>query len=99
MAQELERVIPQAVVKTNHTLEDGTRLNDFRRVLYDRVIPFATGAIKELHLQQRMTDFKHAALQKEHEILLEAHDKLKEEMAMLRNVVSKMLDRMKADVA
>jgi hypothetical protein len=99
VAQELERVIPQAVVKTNHTLDNGVRVTDFRRVLYDRVIPFATGAIKELHLQQHLSDLKHAALKKEHEILLEAHDKLKEEVAALRGAVIHLLDRIKAEIS
>lgn len=99
VAQELERVLPQAVVKTNHTLEDGTHVTDFRRVLYDRVIPFTTGAIKELHLQQRLGDLKHAALKKEHEILKEAHDKLRDEMTALRGVVIRLMDKIKAEIS
>lgn len=95
VAQELERVIPQAVVRTNHTLENGTLVSDFRRVLYDRVIPFTTGAIKELHIQQHVTELKHAALKKEHEILLAAHDKLTEEVATLRQAVLHLLDKIR----
>jgi hypothetical protein len=99
VAQELEQVIPQAVVKTNHTLEDGTQLTDFRRVLYDRVIPFAAGAIKELHIQQHLTELKHSALKKEHEILLAAHSKLQEEVNSLRHAVVHLLDKIKTEIS
>lgn len=98
VAQELERVIPQAVHRSNWTTPDGTLLRDFRRVLYDRVVPFTTGAIRELHLQQKLDRLKHAALEEEHELLSKAHAKLQEEVATLRSVVRSLVDHIKARV-
>lgn len=99
VAQELERVFPQAVVNTNHTLDNGVHLTDFRRVLYDRVIPLTTGAIKQLHIQQHLTEMKHEILKKEHEILTAAHEQLQKEVATLRQAVMHLLDRIKAEIA
>lgn len=95
LAQELERVLPQAVTRSNFTLGDGTPLQDFRRILYDRVIPFATGAIKELHLQQKLSTLKHEALKEEHELLLKAHTKLHDEVDMLRGMVAHLITKIK----
>lgn len=47
IAQELERVLPQAVRQVNQTLGD-RRLTDFRRIQYERVVPMLVGAIQEL---------------------------------------------------
>lgn len=95
IAQELERILPQAVTRSNFTLGDGTPLQDFRRILYDRVIPFATGAIKELHLQQKLSTLKHEALKEEHELLLKAHNKLHDEVDMLRGMVAHLITKIK----
>lgn len=98
IAQDLERVLPQAVTRSNFTLGDGTPLQDFRRILYDRVIPFAAGAIKELHLQQRLAKLKHEALAEEHELLLKAHAKLTDEVSILRGMVAHLITKIKETV-
>lgn len=98
LAQELEKVLPQAVTRSNFTLGDGTPLQDFRRILYDRVIPFATGAIKELHLQQRLADLKHEALKEEHTLLLKAHAKMQDEVAILKGMVAHLITKIKEAV-
>lgn len=98
LAQELERILPQAVTKSNFTLIDGTPFKDFRRILYDRVIPFATGAIRELHLQQRLANLKHEALKEEHTLLLKAHSKLNDEVAMLKGMVAHLIHKIKESV-
>lgn len=95
VAQELERVLPQAVHRSNNT---ALGLTDFRRVLYDRVIPFTTGAIRELHLRQKLDRFKHAALEEEHELLKKAHASLQEEVATLRHAVMSLIHDIKERV-
>jgi hypothetical protein len=98
LAQELEKILPQAVTRSNFTLGDGTPLRDFRRILYDRVIPFATGAIKELHLQQRLANLKHEALKEEHELLIKAHTKMQDEVAILKGMVAHLITKIKEAV-
>lgn len=87
VAQELERVLPQVVSTTNYTL-DGIHIPDFRRIMYERVVPFVTGAVKELHLRQHAAELKHALLQREHALLQEAHAALSERLTRLERLMS-----------
>jgi len=64
IAQELESVLPRAVQTVNQTLGNGQLVSDFRRVLYDRIVPHVAGAVKELHAM-------HMALREDYEALRE----------------------------
>ena len=72
IAQELEGIVPRAVGIMNATLGKQV-INDFRHILYDRIVPHVVGAVKELHAM-------HMALRSEYEDLKaemrELHSKL-----------------------
>lgn len=73
IAQELESVLPRVVQTVNQTLANGELVRDFRRVLYDRIVPHVAGAVKELHAM-------HMALRKDYEALREEMQELRSKL-------------------
>jgi len=90
IAQELEHIIPQAVMRVNQTIA-GIHYNDFRKLALEKIVPHVVGAVKQLHLEQRAADLKHAALEKEHALLKMAHEKVMEEVHELKAFMKKLL--------
>jgi len=84
IAQDFEHVMPRAVHKSNRTV-GGEHLQDFRKLVLNRVTPHIVGAVKALHLRDE-------AREKKHNLLKAAHDKLSEEVKMLRALVHKLLE-------
>lgn len=74
IAQELESVLPRAVHMMNQTIA-GRVMRDFRRVLYDRIVPHVAGAMKEMHSM-------HMALRRDYDAL---RDEIRELKSKLQN--------------
>lgn len=83
IAQEIEQVLPSIVHRVNQTVGH-IRYTDFRKLVYDRLVPHVVGAVKALHIKDRILQAEHAALKT-------AHDKLQQEFHAFKQWVANKL--------
>jgi hypothetical protein len=84
IAQEIEQVLPSIVHRVNQTVGH-IRYTDFRKLVYDRLVPHVVGAVKALHIKDHILQAEHAALKT-------AHDKLQQEFHAFKQWVANKLN-------
>ena len=77
IAQEIKKYVPRAVSLVNRTVGH-VHYSDFHQMHLNKLVPHLVGAVKQLHVEKRALEAKHALLQASHEALMKEVHQMKQ---------------------